>query len=93
VEHLSGWRSGGRGVIPGRSLDRYGLGFYALFVSDDLKNRPILGQLETEWGMEAFYNLALTPWLQLTGDLQYIVTGFSRVDNAVVLGTRIQMYS
>ena len=83
---------GGRGVIPGRSLDRYGLGFYALFVSGDLKDRPVLGQLDTEWGMEAFYNLALTPWLQLTGDLQYIVSGFPRVDNAVVLGTRIQMY-
>lgn len=42
--------------------------------------------------MEVFYNLALTPWFQLTGDLQYIVSGFPRVDHAVVLGTRIQMY-
>jgi porin len=55
----------GRGVIPTRPLDPYRIGFYALFQSDDFKNQPILGGLlEDEWGMEIFYDLAITPWLQ-----------------------------
>ena len=46
---------GGRGLIPGRHNDRYGLGFYSLIESDDLKDQPILGgKLGTEWGMEMF---------------------------------------
>ena len=83
---------GGRGVIPGRPNDRYGLGFYSLIVSGDLRNQLILGRLDTEWGMEVFYNIAITPWLQLTPDLQYIQSGRPRVDDAVVLGFRVQTY-
>ncbi len=83
---------GGRGVIPTRPLDRYGLGFYALIVSDDLKDQPLLGMLDTEWGMEAFYNLALTPWLQLSPSIQYIQSGLPRIDDSVVLTTRLQLY-
>lgn len=83
---------GGRGVIPGRPNDRYGLGFYSLIVSDDLRDQLILGRLDTEWGMEAFYNIAITPWLQLTPDLQYIQSGSPSVDDSVVLGFRVQTY-
>lgn len=83
---------GGRGVIPSRSLDRYGLGFYSLIVSDKLDNRALLGKLDTEWGMEVFYNFAITPWLQVSPDLQYVQSGRPRVDDALILGTRVQMY-
>ncbi len=84
---------GGRGVIPSRPNDRYGLGFYALIESDDLKDQPILGDaLDTEWGMEVFYNIAITPWLQFTPDLQYIQSGLPGTNDAVVVAMRIQMY-
>jgi len=83
----------GRGVIPTRPLDRYGIGFYALFQSDDFKNHPILGTLlEDEWGMEVFYNLAITPWLQFTPSLQYVDSGQVDVDHSVVVTTRLQLY-
>jgi len=83
----------GRGVIPTRPLDRYGVGFYALVQSDDFKNHPILSNLlEDEWGMEVFYNLAITPWLQFSPSVQYIDSGQVGVDDSVVVMTRVQLY-
>jgi porin len=84
---------GGRGVIPSRPFDRYGLGFYALIESDDLKNQPVLsGTYDTEYGWEAFYNFAVTPWLQFTPDFQYIRSGQQGVDHVGVFGMRLQVY-
>lgn len=83
---------GGRGVIPGRPNDRYGLGFYAMFESNDLKDQPALGDvLDTEWGIEAFYNIAFTPWLQLTPSVQYIQPGVKDIDQATLLAVRLQV--
>ena len=56
---------GGKGVIPNRHNDRYGLGFYYI----DVNNPKLQGLfrstklLRDEYGFEAFYNFALTPWL------------------------------
>jgi len=84
---------GGRGVIPSRPLDRYGLGFYALIESDDLKNQPVLsGTYESEYGWEAFYNFAVTPWFQVTPDFQYIRSGQNGVGHVGVFGMRLQIY-
>jgi carbohydrate-selective porin OprB len=83
----------GRGVIPTRPLDRYGIGFYALLQSDDFENQPIIGSLvEDEWGMEVFYNMAITPWLQFSPSVQYIDSGQVAVDHSVVVTTRLQIY-
>ena len=65
---------GGKGVIPGRERDRYGFGFYYI----DVKNPKLQGLfrgtelLRDEYGFEAFYNIAITPWLQLTPDIQVV---------------------
>lgn len=65
---------GGKGMIPGRALDRFGLGFYYL----DIKSPQFQGLLQTrkflgdEYGLEAFYNFAITPWMQLTPDIQIV---------------------
>ena len=65
---------GGRGVIPSRERDRYGFGFYYI----DVKNPKLQGLfrdaklLRDEYGFEAFYNFAITPWLQLTPDIQVV---------------------
>jgi carbohydrate-selective porin OprB len=84
---------GGRGVIPSRPFDRYGLGFYALIESDDLEKQPILSsEYDTEYGWEAFYNFAITPWLQFTPDFQYIRSGQNGVDHVGVFGMRLQAY-
>ena len=65
---------GGKGVIPGRERDRYGFGFYYIDVSNPKLQGLFRGTelLRDEYGFEAFYNVAITPWLQLTPDIQVI---------------------
>ena len=53
--------------------------------------------LRDEYGFEAFYNFAITPWLQLTPDIQVIrpaqketISG-ENVHTATVLALRLQM--
>jgi porin len=65
---------GGKGVILGRSHDRYGFGFYYLDVNNPKLQGLFRGAklLRDEYGFEAFYNFAITPWLQLTPDIQVV---------------------
>lgn len=79
---------GGRGLIPGRLYDRLGFGFYWLKESGALDNQPG-NLLRDEWGLEAFYNVALTPWVQLTFDVQWARSGVTSRGNSVVLGGRL----
>jgi len=80
---------GGRGVLTSRLYDRFGLGVYWLKESGDLNARPAGKLIRDEVGFEAFYNMALTPWLTLSGDLQWIKSGIAKVNNPVVLGLRL----
>ncbi len=81
---------GARGVIGGRPLDRMGVGIYTMRASSDLNKQPVIGGiLNDETGIEAYYNFAITPWLQLSADVQYITSGLKGTDNSLVLGTRL----
>ncbi len=64
---------GGVGLIPGRSRDNWGFGYYYNAPSTDLKN-SLDGTLtiRDEQGWEAFYNFAVTPWFTLGADVQVI---------------------
>jgi porin len=68
-----------------------GVGAYAMFASDDFKDdSPILDALlRDEYGVEAYYNFAITPWLQLSADVQWISPGIKPSDDAWVLGSRL----
>jgi porin len=84
---------GGKGVIPTRPHDRYGIGYYYLNASNDL---PGFFQANAEQGVELFYNIEVTPWLHITPDLQVIVnpggnTGPGARAPAIVYGLRAQM--
>ena len=58
--------------------------------SGDLDDQP--GNIfEDEQGFEMFYNLAVTPWIQLTFDVQWVNPGVKSIDDTVVLGTRLFM--
>jgi hypothetical protein len=81
---------GGRGVIPGRPYDRFGVGAYWLKESSDF-DKQLGNLLGDEVGGEAFYNFAITPYLQLTFDAQWISPGVNSSDNPVVLGTRLNI--
>ncbi len=84
---------GARGIIPGRPNDRMGIGVYGMWASDEFKDSSLLlnALLDDEVGFEAYYNFAITPWLQLSADAQYIEQGLTTSDNAWVLGTRLNI--
>lgn len=63
----------GTGMIPGRSNDTWGLGYYYYGFSEDLKNAVRPGKsLRDEQGFEIFYNFEVTPWFILAANLQII---------------------
>jgi len=82
---------GGRGAIPTRDRDTWGLGYYLLNTTDDL---PAVLGMNAEQGVELFYNIEITKWLSLTPDLQVIIdpaAGFQDRDVAIVYGLRAQV--
>ena len=91
---------GGTGMFAERPHDRFGVGYYYL----DIRSPTLEGLLNSrsffrdEWGFEAFYSVALTPWLLLTPDVQVVGPAQKRefrtrenVATAVVLGFRAQV--
>jgi len=100
---------GGKGIIPGRPNDRFGIGYYHITVSNiniqSLLLNPLLQNsslLRNEYGFEAFYSVAITPWMLLAPDIQVIrpaqkqkiVTnplGLQGINTAIVLGVRLNM--
>ena len=82
----------GASPIPGRSRDTFGVGYFYLGVSDALKRsaRP-LTPLRDEQGVELYYNARVTPWFQITPDMQ-IVEPFQRdADTALLVGLRAKI--
>jgi porin len=64
---------GGKGLVPGRSLDNWGIGYYYDSFSQDLKDALAPAKtLRNEQGLEIFYNFAVSPWFTLGADLQVI---------------------
>jgi porin len=95
---------GGKGLIPSRDLDRFGIGYYYLSIANPTLQRPLAtpSLLRDEWGFEAFYNIALTPWMLLTPDLQVVAPAQKKrivsgvldqeyIGTATVLGMRLQL--
>ena len=81
---------GGKGIILERNNDTFGLGYCYLDYDGELPKR--LG-LQSPQGVEAFYNIEVTPWFHLTPDLQVIIDpgGFDDRDVAIAYGLRAQM--
>ena len=53
--------------IHGRQRDTFGIGCYYVGVSEPLKDlAPRLLPLKDEQGVELYYNVAVTPWCQIT---------------------------
>jgi porin len=78
---------GGKGVCPGRTNDSFGVGYYAIYTS----NQGLADRLDDEWGIETYYTFALTPWAELTADLQYVDSALANSDPALVLGARLRI--
>jgi porin len=99
---------GGKGVL-GRPLDQFGIGYYYMDISNPKFTGPLGTRefLRDEYGVEAYYNFAITPWMKLTPDLQVIrpaqqdvlqidkehllLSKKKEVDTATVIGLRLQV--
>ena len=94
---------GGKGVVPGRPDDSFGIGWARTDFSKDfvpfLRKNLDLG-LEHEDVIELYYNVAVTRWINATVDLQIVEPGLKRrldsssgtlkdLDTAVVAGLRL----
>jgi len=75
---------GMKGLVPGRPDDTAGIGWARTQFSDHfmpfLRDRLDLG-LRHEDALEMFYNAALTPWMNLSLDLQVIKPGLNKISN------------
>ncbi len=79
-----------RGLIPGRDDDTCAIGYFHNELRDP---RTLSGfRLGTSIaGMEVYYNIALAEAARLTLDFQWTKSAFPDVDNAVILGLRLNL--
>ncbi|MGB7159536.1 MAG: carbohydrate porin [Tepidisphaeraceae bacterium] len=81
---------GGKGMIPGRARDFFGVGYFYNSVQSS-RLTSALGLDDHTQGFECFYNISLTPAAQLTLDAQLIDSADSDLDTGVVLGMRLKI--
>jgi len=92
----------GKGVVPGRPHDDFGVGWARTEFSDNfvpyLRNTFNLG-LDHEDAVEMYYNAAVTPWLNVSPSLQIISPAlnktmdsngnFTNLDTTYIAGVRV----
>lgn len=79
----------GRGLFASRPDDSFGIGYFYVDFSDDLQS--VLNPLVTfddEQGIEAFYSCAVSDWLLIAADLQYVDPALGDTEDAFVAGLR-----
>lgn len=83
----------GHGSVPGRPDDVFGIGYYYYDLSDDLQDSlGAIVDINNEQGIELYYNLAVTPWLRVTADLQWIDPANGAYDDAWIGGLRSTIF-
>lgn len=92
----------GKGIVPGRPYDEFGIGWALTEFSDNfvpyMRDTFNLG-LNRESAVELYYNFAVTPWLSISPSYQYISPALDKVqdgngnfktlDNTQLLGVRV----
>ena len=77
-------------MSPGRPDDRFGVGYYYARASDE-ELIELSGRESGTQGVEAFYNVAVTPWIGISPDVQWIDGGNRRADDTWVFGLRVTL--
>jgi porin len=85
---------GGSSPLRSRPLDTFGIGWYRHYTSDEIG--PLLqlalgSRIGDSQGIEAFYNIAITPWFRFTPDIQVIDPALQRIDASLLVGVRGQV--
>lgn len=79
---------GGRGLIPSRDNDTYGVGYVYTKLESGGRFVSLLINDSTQ-AFEAFYNVAVTRSVGLTFDVQWTDGAVNRFDSATILGCRM----
>ncbi len=82
---------GGRGVIPNRPNDVFGVGYFYNDVFSDRFTSRVLNFKGHSQGGEAFYNIAITPAAKFSFNFQYLTSSLKDVDDATVLSGRLHL--
>ena len=83
---------GGRALFFGRPQDSFGLGAFRYNLSDVLQSTlSPATRFRDESGIEAFYSYAVTPWLYVGADIQYIKPAAGSFQNALIPALRCQI--
>ena len=90
VEWSGSFGVGGRGIIPSRDDDVFGVGYYYTHFQET-RVSGLLGFKDEGQGFETFYNAAITPASRLTFDLQLADSALPDTDTAVILGGRLNL--
>lgn len=80
---------GGKGMIPGRPNDQCGIGYYYTWVANT--QIPSAAGFGDAQGVEAYYQFAVTPWAQLSPDVQWVQPSQQGVDASWILGLRLKL--
>jgi len=81
---------GGRGLVPSRDDDTFGLGY---FYNDIEESRFVstVGAESSAQGFECFYEFSITPACHLALDAQVVESALSSIDTATIFGVRLAM--
>ncbi len=79
----------GKGMIPGREYDQFGIGYYYAWAADT-QIPSVLGFGDAQ-GVETYYQFAVTRWAQLSPDIQWIRPSQQNVDSSWILGLRLKL--
>lgn len=93
IEWFLSFGVGGSSMFRGRQADTFGVGWYYSGTSSELAPdlAMALGGIGDGQGVEMYYNIAVTPWLQITPDVQFIMPARETVDTATVVGVRARV--
>lgn len=81
---------GGRGLIPSREADTCGLAYMYSDFQDSGRLAP-LGLEGSSGAAELYYNIAITPAMGLTCDVQWVDGIFGDLEEAWILGARFDV--
>jgi len=83
---------GGRALFFGRPQDTFGIGAFHYNLSDSLESSLSAdSRFRDETAIEAFYSVAVTPWLHVGADIQYIRPALGSFKNALIPALRTQV--
>jgi porin len=81
---------GGRGLIDGRGDDCFGLGYF--YTSLQQPRSLLINRLgDHTQGLELFYDMAFARSVSLTLDGQWVAGAFNDIDDAVLIGLRLNV--